>query len=159
LSRSQRERVLPPAPLGADGPYLEAILHVLDEIADTLAEVRDRLPATDNGGEPARVAEPAPQSTPDGQPRKVAEPAPAGPPERDDEDDQPVPVDEPAPDTAPQPEPDRRPEPPPRAGRGSSLDAWRTFADAAQVAWTDDMKRDDIVAACEQAGAIEPQEA
>jgi hypothetical protein len=41
--------------------------------------------------------------------------------------------------------------PPPRAGTGSGVEAWRAYADG-KVELTDDMKRDDIIAALEDAG-------
>ena len=43
---------------------------------------------------------------------------------------------------------------PPRAGRGSSRQAWADFA-AAHIEVTDDLSRDDIIAALEQAGTIQ----
>ena len=47
--------------------------------------------------------------------------------------------------------------PPPRSGRGSSEKAWREFADAAHVDVSDAESRDDVIAACEAAGVIEPE--
>lgn len=132
-----------PAPFTADGPFLAAILDALDDIRDLLA---DRLPA--HRGEPVRVEEPAPAATP-GTAVPLREPAPGGPPEADDE--KPVEVTEPAPDRPP------LPDPPPRAGRGSSLDAWQRWAGLAAVAVEDDMTRDDIIAACELAGVLAPK--
>lgn len=119
-------RHLPPAPLGPDGPYLAAILDVLDGIA---AMLDDRLP-TRNGG-PVPGCGPAPKRAP-GKAIPIREPAPDGPP---DEDDPP-------------------PDPPPRAGRGASGDAWRTWAAHAGVTVPDSASRDDIIAACEQAGVL-----
>lgn len=49
-------------------------------------------------------------------------------------------------------------EEPPRSGRGSGVDAWRAFAEAKGVGLDDGMDRDAIVAACEQAGVIEPEQ-
>lgn len=72
-------------------------------------------------------------------PVPVKEPAPAGPPRTA------VPVSEPAPDL---------PEPPPRAGRGSSLPAWHTWAVLAGVTLTEDMTRDQIIGACIDAGIL-----
>jgi hypothetical protein len=43
---------------------------------------------------------------------------------------------------------------PSRSGRGSSIDAWRSFAERKGVSVDSDMSRDDIIAACEQAGAV-----
>lgn len=42
--------------------------------------------------------------------------------------------------------------PPPKAGRGSSLEAWSAYAEAQGVNIDDDAKREDIIAACEAAG-------
>jgi hypothetical protein len=88
MSQARSERYLPPAPMGADGPYLVAILDVLDNLHDLLAE---RLPprrgrasagsSDEPGGdeqsdgaqpieEPA-TPDPGPEATP------IAEPAPA----------------------------------------------------------------------------------
>jgi hypothetical protein len=44
--------------------------------------------------------------------------------------------------------------PPPRAGKGSGIGPWRTFAEAHNVACPPDASRDDIIAACEAAGVI-----
>jgi hypothetical protein len=46
---------------------------------------------------------------------------------------------------------------PPRAGRGSSVEAWETFAAAHQVAIPAGADRAAIIAACEGAGLVEPQ--
>lgn len=43
---------------------------------------------------------------------------------------------------------------PSRSGRGSSLEAWRSFAESNGVGVDSDMSRDDIIAACEQAGVV-----
>lgn len=43
---------------------------------------------------------------------------------------------------------------PSRSGRGSSLDAWRSFAEGKGVGVDSDMSRDDIIAACEQASVV-----
>jgi hypothetical protein len=42
--------------------------------------------------------------------------------------------------------------PPPKAGKGSSVDAWSAFASAKGVDIEPDAKRDDIIAALEAAG-------
>ncbi|GAA3750909.1 hypothetical protein [Micromonospora maritima] len=44
---------------------------------------------------------------------------------------------------------------PPRSGRGSGADAWEAFAKASGVEFDADATRDEIIAACEQAGVIE----
>lgn len=139
------ERFLPASPLGPDGPFLQAILDVLDDIRDMLD---DRLPAA-SGGEPVPVEEPAPRDGPrTAVPLK--EPAPSGPPANPgDDEDGPVRVTEPAPAAQP------TPSPPPRAGRGASLEAWQRYAIQADVAVEDGMTRDDIIAACELAGVID----
>lgn len=121
-------------PFGTDGPWLAAILDVLGDIADMLDA---RLPAAASadggepgGGQPVPVSEPAPEQAPDDekQDEPAQEPAPAG--------EQPLPP------------------PPPRRGRGSGLDAWQTFARAAGVPVADDVSRDEIIAACVDAGVI-----
>lgn len=142
-----RDRQLPPAPFGPDGPYLSAILTVLDEIADTVAEIRDQ----QSGGrnvEPEGDAEPVAEPTEPvmATPRKVQEPAPALPPLPEDGEGGGTVDAEPAP-TAPHP---------PRAGRGSSAEAWRAWATNAGVALVGVDTRDDIIAACELAGVLEP---
>lgn len=43
---------------------------------------------------------------------------------------------------------------PSRSGRGSGLEAWRSFAESKGVGVDSDMSRDDIIAACEQAGVV-----
>lgn len=132
-----RERPALGTPFGADGPWLAEIVNVLADIHDLLAE---RLPVQYvKGGGPVRISEPAPAGPP---PKvvPVSEPAPDGPPEEDDEQ-----VTEPSPDL---------PEPPPRAGRGSSLAAWTTWAGRAHVTVTDGMSRDDIIDACITAGVL-----
>lgn len=55
-------------------------------------------------------------------------------------------------------EPPAPSEAPPRSGRGSGVEAWRTFAEAHGVDTADEMSRDDVIAACEAAGVIEPEE-
>ncbi len=118
-----------------DGPILVAILDVLADLHDLLDA---RLPKHNDERGPARISEPAPvHPTPGVVP--VAEPAPDNPPEDDE------PVAEPAPDL---------PEPPPRAGRGSSLTAWQTWAHEAGVTVADDMTRDQIIDACVTAGVL-----
>ncbi|MFC8873228.1 MULTISPECIES: hypothetical protein [Streptomyces] len=49
-------------------------------------------------------------------------------------------------------------EAPPRSGRGSSVDAWRAFAEQNGVGVDSDMSREDIIAAAEDAGLIEPEQ-
>jgi hypothetical protein len=76
-----RERHLPAAPMGTDGPYLVAILDVLDDLHTLL---RDRLPQppADPGDEAAQpIREPAPDEAP---PAAIAvtEPAPDVAPRR-----------------------------------------------------------------------------
>lgn len=145
-----RERPRLGTPLGVDGPWLKAINDVLADLYDLLEA---RLPQPEQGGgEPVPVAEPEPARKPD-KAVPVQEPAPAGPPEQDeDEDEEPVEVTEPAPTSAPLPDPPRR------AGRGSSAEAWRAYAELVGVDVGQDAGRDDIIAACEQAGVIEPKE-
>jgi hypothetical protein len=46
-------------------------------------------------------------------------------------------------------------EAPPRSGRGSSVDAWRTFAEQRDLDVPADATREDIIAAAEDAGMIE----
>lgn len=43
---------------------------------------------------------------------------------------------------------------PSRSGKGSGVEAWRTFAESRGVGVDSDMSRDDIIAACEQAGVL-----
>lgn len=141
-----RDRSTLGTPLGVDGPWLAAILDVLDGLHDLLEE---RLPAPT----PARpVAEPAPAVEPK-RATPVSEPAPARAPS-DDEDDEPMKVAEPAPDGAPITPVDDLPAPPPRVGRGSSEQAWRRWAVTAGVDVDAARSRDDIVAACLRAGVI-----
>lgn len=45
-------------------------------------------------------------------------------------------------------------QPPARSGRGSSVEAWRKFAEQHDVDVAADATRDDIIAACEAAGVI-----
>lgn len=47
---------------------------------------------------------------------------------------------------------------PPRSGRGSGVEAWRTFAEQHGVGTDSDMSREDIIAACEAAGVVEPEQ-
>lgn len=42
--------------------------------------------------------------------------------------------------------------PPPRSGKGSSDEAWTKYARSRNVAVTEDMKRSEVIAACEAAG-------
>lgn len=46
---------------------------------------------------------------------------------------------------------------PSRSGKGSGIEAWRTFAESKGVGVDSDMSRDDIIAACEQVGALAPE--
>lgn len=43
---------------------------------------------------------------------------------------------------------------PSRSGKGSGLEAWRSFAESKGVGVDSTMSRDDIIAACEQAGVV-----
>ncbi|MBF9135320.1 hypothetical protein I0C86_41455 [Plantactinospora sp. S1510] len=45
--------------------------------------------------------------------------------------------------------------PPPRVGRGSGIEAWASFAEANDVDVPDGASRDEIIAACEDAGALD----
>lgn len=128
-------------PFGTDGPWLQAILDVLHDVYDLL-DARLQQPQADAGKGPVRISEPAPDRPP-GESQPVTEPAPDAPPDADDED--PEPVEEPARDL---------PEPPPRHGRGSGLEAWQAFADAAGVTYPAEASRADIIAVCEHAGVI-----
>lgn len=137
-------------PFGTDGPWLAAILDVLGDIADMLDA---RLPAAASadggepgGGQPVLVSEPAPERAPSRQTVPVSEPAPEQAP---DDEEQTEPAQEPA--LAGE---QSLPPPPPRRGRGSGLDAWQTFARAAGVPVADDVSRDEIIAACVDAGVI-----
>ncbi|MCU8589927.1 MULTISPECIES: hypothetical protein [unclassified Streptomyces] len=49
-------------------------------------------------------------------------------------------------------------EAPPRSGRGSGVEAWLAFAEAYGVGTDSDMSRDDVIAACEAAGVVEPEQ-
>lgn len=146
-----RERPRLGTPLGVDGPWLAAILNTLGDLYDLLDA---RLPQPVEGDrEPAPVEEPAPATKPS-KAVPIQEPAPAAPPGRDDEDEEGVPVEV----TEPAPDPTSLPDPPPRAGRGSSEQAWRAYAALVGVTTPDGAGRDDIIAACEAAGVIEPRE-
>lgn len=46
-------------------------------------------------------------------------------------------------------------EAPPRSGKGSSVEAWRAFAERKGVDVDQDASREDVIAACETAGFIE----
>lgn len=104
------------APAGLDGPWLAAILDVLDDMSKTLVDIRDQ-----QGGAAFR---------------------------------EPVKIQEPAPDLPPHVEAATAVAPPARAGRGASADAWRAWADHANVTVPDGASRADIIAACEQAGVL-----
>ncbi|MFB7594296.1 hypothetical protein [Streptomyces sp. NPDC056160] len=47
---------------------------------------------------------------------------------------------------------------PPRSGRGSGVDAWRAFAEQHEVEVAADASREDIIAACEAAELVEPEQ-
>ena len=146
-----RSRPFLGSPVTLDGLYLAAILDVLDHIA---AMLDDRLPgpARPDGG-PVEVREPAPTRRPAGG-RSAAEP---GPRRRtgDDDEDRSTPVAEPAPKKPPAAAGGADlPPPPPRVGRGASAGAWRAWASRANVAVAEDASRDDIIAACQQAGVL-----
>ncbi|MFD0078229.1 hypothetical protein ACFVIY_38010 [Streptomyces sp. NPDC127166] len=49
-------------------------------------------------------------------------------------------------------------EAPPRSGRGSGIDAWRKFAEENGVEYDTHASREDIIAAAEQAGLVEPEQ-
>lgn len=111
--------------------------------------LRDRLPSPE-GQQPVvgsvRLTEPDRPATPDKVSKRVSgrlvEPAVPAP----------APLVEPEPEPAP--EPRVVPDPPPRAGRGSSLTAWQTWANRAGVPYGPDDKRDDIIAAAVRAKVL-----
>ncbi len=136
-------------PYGTDGPWLAALVETVSDLYDLL-DARLPTPASADGGEPAptgpvRISEPAPATPPDETATPVAEPDPDEPPA----DDEPVEVTEPASDDRPS-----LPPPPPRHGKGSGLDAWQAFASVAKVPYAPDAGRNDIIAACVDAGVI-----
>lgn len=137
----RRDRAVPHA-VTADGPFLAAILDTLDDLYDLLDA---RLPVR-VGGDAADPAE--------GGAVRLQEPDQSPTAGRLTEPERPGPADPQSPADVPEPVPAENP-PPARAGRGSSLDAWRAFATAAGVAFTADDGRDDIIAACEAAGVLE----
>lgn len=47
---------------------------------------------------------------------------------------------------------------PPRSGRGSGVEAWRKFAEQHDVEVPADATREDVIAACEASGVIDPEE-
>ncbi|MFF2189244.1 hypothetical protein [Streptomyces sp. NPDC058155] len=47
---------------------------------------------------------------------------------------------------------------PPRSGRGSGVEAWREFAEKNGVEVAAGASREDIIAACERAGVVEPEQ-
>lgn len=49
-------------------------------------------------------------------------------------------------------------EAPPRSGRGSGVEAWRKFAEQNGIGTDSDMTREEIIAAAEAAGLIEPEQ-
>lgn len=128
-----RERAIVQA-FSGDGPTLVAIHNVLADLYDLLDA---RLPESNNEG-PVRISEPAPAGRP---PNAVPVSEPAPDESADDES-----VTEPAPDL---------PEPPPRAGRGSSQQAWQAWAERAGVTFDGDMTRDQIIDACVTAGVLD----
>lgn len=140
----------------AQGEVLRRILARLPEpvrVEQKLVMTPRQREATGEGqGGPVEVTEPAPPSAPvDAQP--VTEPAlPAGPAEA-------RPVSEPAPKRAPRRDDDGTsvPPPPPRSGKGSGVEAWRSFANLAGVKVPADASRDDIIAACERARVIDAE--
>src|SRR5688572_15803091 len=148
-----RDRSSLGTPLGVDGPWLAAILSVLDEIADTLSDLRGRFPV-DGGG-------PAPNPAPEvdvAHVVPVSEPAPDKPPAAPVADPGEADDDRGGEGATPVADPDQGlPPPPPRAGRGASAAAWQQWATTAGVAVADGAGRDDIIAACEQAGVIDHQ--
>lgn len=127
-----RERPVVQA-FSGDGLILAAILDVLGDMYDLL-DARLQHPAGADRG-PVRISEPAPDRPP-------AKAAPAAEPAADD----PPEVAEPDPDL---------PDPPPRAGRGSSLAAWESWAATVNVAVPDGASRDDIINACQRAGVLD----
>lgn len=48
-------------------------------------------------------------------------------------------------------------EPPPRSGRGSGVEAWRSYAEANGVGIDSEMSREQIIGALEQQGVIEQE--
>ncbi len=143
-----RERPNLGTPFGTDGPWLAAILDALGDLHDLLDA---RLPVADVAARP--VSEPA-EDRPGREVVPMSEPAPDIPPDKAKPVAEPDPDDEPEPEVT-APEPDRElPEPPPRAGRGSSLKAWLTFAALAGVEVPEDASRDDVIVACELAEVI-----
>ncbi|WP_329032256.1 hypothetical protein OIE71_04750 [Streptomyces sp. NBC_01725] len=57
-----------------------------------------------------------------------------------------------------EPDDDQGGDVPPRSGRGSGVEAWRTFAEKNNVGTDSDMSREDIIAACERDGVVEPEQ-
>lgn len=49
-------------------------------------------------------------------------------------------------------------EAPPRSGRGSGIEAWLAFAKQHDVEVDANASRDDVIAACEAAGVVEPEQ-
>ncbi|MFF5285191.1 hypothetical protein [Streptomyces sp. NPDC013171] len=47
---------------------------------------------------------------------------------------------------------------PPRSGRGSGIDAWRAFLADHEINVDADASREDMIAAAEQAGLVEPEQ-
>lgn len=58
---------------------------------------------------------------------------------------------QPSAEEEPAEEPEYEPEAPPRAGAGSGRDAWAAYAESQEVEVTDDMTRDEIIAAVDEA--------
>lgn len=156
-----RDRSALGQPMGVDGPWLAAILTALDDIHATLGQIYNRLP----GGqavEPNDLASFGREQT--STPRKVQEPAPDDAPTIDEALNTPAvtrDIEPGDPGTSTEGVTDaeadsvERPAPPARAGRGSSAEAWRTWATNAGVTVPDDASRDDIIAACERAGVLD----
>ncbi|MBM0240020.1 hypothetical protein JNW88_28165, partial [Micromonospora sp. ATA32] len=125
----------------AQGEVLRRILDRLPEpvqVQQTLVMTPRQPGRADGGGEggPVEVTEPA-RPAPGGA-RPVSEPAPKRAPRRADDDGTSMP-------------------PPPRSGKGSGVDAWRSFASVAKVNVPDGASRDDIVAACVKARVIDAE--
>jgi hypothetical protein len=120
----------------ADGPALAAILDVLCDLYDLFDERLPRPPADARDSEAVvRLTEPA------------TAPQPA---------DDTAPVEPDTAVTAAVDTPARAAvaKPPPRVGRGSGLEAWQWFADAAGVHYPAGASRSDVIAACVAAKVI-----
>ncbi|WP_405674893.1 hypothetical protein OG292_03250 [Streptomyces sp. NBC_01511] len=62
-----------------------------------------------------------------------------------------------APAVEPDDDGDQGDDAPRRSGRGSGVEAWLAFAEAHGVGTDSGMSRDDIIAACERDGVVEPE--